>query len=846
MDAPGNFRSLKTNEWKQLQDLADRFEEAWRTADSVDLAAFLPPVGDPLRSEALQEFIKTELEIRWKRDQVATLEEYADKFPELGGVRALAPELVYEEYRVRQVFGDKPSLALYQNRFPDQFPAMQRLVEEQSFATPRTSPPTVRSPEPAPTPPKDKDASAGSFSTIRGVTTSSVTISPGEAYTLVRPIGHGSYADVWQGLAPGGIPVAVKIIRRPIEEDEAKQELKSLELIKELRHPHLLQTQAFWIWEGKLHIVQELADSTLRDRLKACLKEGQSGIPPKELLRYLKEAAEAVDFLHKHRVHHRDIKPENILMVQQHAKVGDFGLARLLQHEQMSVTGGAGTPGYMPPEIWGGKISPQSDQYSLALAYAELRLGRRVISGPSHVEVMLKHLEETPDLAPLDKDEQEVILKALAKKPEQRYRTCAEFVEALEPTLGLSGSATHPLLLAPTPSRRRFLTRAALTLPAAALGGYGFWYFFIRKPPPPPPPPPYLPASCDPAAGAQIVADKDGKRFYDRIHLKYHELQGGEKIVFLLIPQKRPDDPPTFYIMENKVCNELFGKFAAERPDAVRLESPIEPWIESVQLMLEPLFRLDVKKRASYWNWGGFADGKHLGNANPRHPVFGVTWFEANAFAKWMGANINLPTAIQWDKASGFYEYLNTFEEWVKTQRGGKSPDEEVSDEEVLKAWQEFDDYVTSLGRPQGPFQGTWSDDGRLELVSALLTSDPHGAAGRVLVASVREFQSREIAVNRRNQGPLAIGEAKRDISPFGCRDMAGNGEEWLRQGKGEGVDESTEVRGRSYLDRRGPLYYKYLHEARAHQGLAGGIGRRNRYEAFPFLGFRVVLEIPD
>ncbi len=813
MDAPGNFRSLKTNEWKQLQDLADRFEEAWRSADSVDLAAFLPPVGDPLRSEALQEFIKTELEIRWKRDQVATLESYADKFPELGGVRALAPELVYEEYRVRQTFGDKPSLALYQSRFPDQFPAMQRLVEEQSFATPRTNPPTARSPEAAPTPPKD--ASAGSFSTLRGVTTGSFTIAPPGEYTLVKPIGHGSYADVWQGLAPGGIPVAVKIIRRPIEEDEAKQELKSLELIKELRHPHLLQTQAFWIWEGKLHIVQELADSTLRDRLKACLKEGQSGIPAKELLQYLKEAAEALDFLHKHRVHHRDIKPENILMVQQHAKVGDFGLARLLQHEQMSVTGGAGTPGYMPPEIWGGKIYPQSDQYSLALAYAELRLGRRIISGQSHVEVMLKHLEETPDLEPLPKEEQAVILKALAKKPEQRYRTCAEFVEALEPGLGLSKRDIQ-LFPPPPASRRRFLTTAVLLLPTVALGGYGVWYFFIREPTPPspPPPPPYLPPNCDPAANANIVEDKNGKRFYDRVHLKNHELQGGEKIVFLLIPQKWPDDPPTFYMMQNKVCNELFGKFAAERSDAVRLESPIEPWIRSIQLMLEPVVGLQVDNRIWYWNWGGVADEESLGNANPRHPAFGMTWPEADAFAKWMGGNINLPTAIQWDKASGFYEYLRTFEEWVKSQPDGKPP---RADD--LESWQKFDEYLTSLGRPEGPFLEQWRES---------------------------EEEKTEIAVTRFEEGPLQVGEAKRDLSPFGCRDMAGNGEEWIRQGKSEGVDEFIEVRGRSYLDRRGPLYYKYLHEARADQGLAGGKGRHNRYEAFPFLGFRVVLEIPD
>src|SRR5439155_12305004 len=118
--------------------------------------------------------------------------------------------------------------------------------------------------------------------------------------------------------------------------DEAKRELESLELVKKLRHPFLLQTQAFWQFEDRLTIVMELADGSLRDRLKECKAAGLPTIPDAELLSYFREAAEALDFLHRKRVLHRDIKPDNILMLSQHAKLADFGLARVYEHTQRS------------------------------------------------------------------------------------------------------------------------------------------------------------------------------------------------------------------------------------------------------------------------------------------------------------------------------------------------------------------------------------------------------------------------------------------------------------------------------------------------------------------------------
>src|SRR5262249_2160753 len=106
MSRPADLGHLKSTEWNRLQELADRFEkactEAGPRADLVDLAAFLPQPDDPLRIVALHELIKTDVEIRWRRGQKMPLERYLDRFPELGAAETLPPELIYEEYCVRQ------------------------------------------------------------------------------------------------------------------------------------------------------------------------------------------------------------------------------------------------------------------------------------------------------------------------------------------------------------------------------------------------------------------------------------------------------------------------------------------------------------------------------------------------------------------------------------------------------------------------------------------------------------------------------------------------------------------------------------------------------------------------
>src|SRR5262249_54143129 len=158
-------------------------------------------------------------------------------------------------------------------------------------------------------------------------------------------------------------------------------ELRSLDVLKTLRHPNLLAVFGAWQASGFLVIAMELADRTLLDRLQETTAQGESGIPYDELYRYMEEAAQGIDYLNqpdekhgdsaKEAIQHRDIKPQNIFLMGGGVKIGDFGLLRILKK---TVTGHTGslTLSYAAPEFFMGHTSRYSDQYSLAVTYCQL------------------------------------------------------------------------------------------------------------------------------------------------------------------------------------------------------------------------------------------------------------------------------------------------------------------------------------------------------------------------------------------------------------------------------------------------------------------------------------------
>lgn len=265
-------------------------------------------------------------------------------------------------------------------------------------------------------------------------------------YTLKRRIGAGSYGEVWMADAPGGITKAVKFIYGCHNENRATNELKSLNKIKQVRHPFLLSLERIEVVDSRLVIVSELADMSLNDRFLACCDEGLPGIPRNELLGYLKDTADALDYISEaHSLQHLDIKPENLLLVGGHVKVADFGLVKEVRDATQSLMSGL-TPAYAPPELFDGRPNRTSDQYSLAVVYAEMVSGKRPFGGTTAAQLAVQHMQAKPHLRHLPPRDQDIVFKALAKDPLLRFPSCREFVEELISREGRS-----------TPKKRRRL-----------------------------------------------------------------------------------------------------------------------------------------------------------------------------------------------------------------------------------------------------------------------------------------------------------------------------------------------------------------------------------------------------
>ena len=198
-----------------------------------------------------------------------------------------------------------------------------------------------------------------------------------------------------------------------------------------MRHPFLLSLERIEVVDGQLLIVTELAEASLKERFDQCVSEGLPGIPRDELMRYMQDAADVLDYMSEaHSLQHLDIKPENLLMLAGRVKVADFGLVKDIHDATASMMGGL-TPLYAPPEVFDGRPSRWSDQYSLAIVYQEMLTGELPFPGTTAIQLARQHLNAKPRLSALPECEQEVIAQALRKTPQERFTSCRELVDAI-------------------------------------------------------------------------------------------------------------------------------------------------------------------------------------------------------------------------------------------------------------------------------------------------------------------------------------------------------------------------------------------------------------------------------
>ena len=262
-------------------------------------------------------------------------------------------------------------------------------------------------------------------------------------YKIVRELGRGAMGVVYHAVDPNiGRPVAIKTIylggpRKPEEIDRMRERLfREARSAGILSHPGIVTIYDVEHQGDLAYIAMEFVDGPTLDNLMS----RPQPLPADQMFSILNQTAAALDYAHERGIVHRDIKPANIMVTANGtAKITDFGIAKVTASEQFTMTGTiVGTPHYMSPEqVQGQPIDGRSDQFSLAVIAFEMLTGEKPYTGEHLTTVVYKIVAEEPvpanRLNPSVSGAIETVLKrGLAKRSDARYRTCQDFVEALD------------------------------------------------------------------------------------------------------------------------------------------------------------------------------------------------------------------------------------------------------------------------------------------------------------------------------------------------------------------------------------------------------------------------------
>ncbi len=276
-------------------------------------------------------------------------------------------------------------------------------------------------------------------------------------YHLLRLIGSGGMGEVYLAEDPTiRRQVAIKVLRidtpssaeRASDSEGIRLFLREARAVAQLDHPHILPL--FDYGEERVQGAS-LAFLVMPYRSEGSLlqwieqHDHAAAFSPQELISIVQQAADALQYAHNHNVIHQDVKPSNFLIRSATDNTGsaqrldillaDFGVAKISTATTSNSQGIRGTPKYMAPEQWNGEAVPASDQYALAIMVYELLTGRTPFTG-TPLQLMYQHIH-TPPPAPstqnprLSSTIDQVILRTLAKRPEERFSSITAFAQAL-------------------------------------------------------------------------------------------------------------------------------------------------------------------------------------------------------------------------------------------------------------------------------------------------------------------------------------------------------------------------------------------------------------------------------
>jgi serine/threonine protein kinase/formylglycine-generating enzyme required for sulfatase activity len=426
-------------------------------------------------------------------------------------------------------------------------------------------------------------------------------------YEVIDVLGAGGMGQVFEvrNVISGRVE-AMKILLPDLNNnpEAAQRFIREIQVVAALDHPNIAALRTAQRVGNQLVMIMEFVPGTTLMR-----KCKSAPIAVEEGLTYVTQALSALAYAHRKGVVHRDIKPANMMITPEgQVKLMDFGIAKSLCDRSLTRTGTTlGSVHYMSPEQVDpktGVVDGRSDLYSLGVVLYEITTGRRPFDADSDYAIMAAQVQ-TPPVPPINLDPRlsvalnNIVLRALAKDPGQRYQTAEDFLDAIEQccppaarhkyaktpwlTNGIVSEVPSTLVAQKNPRNQRWLARAGLVVAIVM---------------------------------ATIVLSVFLYRFLHRTHQAVLALPSGDMVLVeagqaLLGRYRQAVRVESFYIDKTEVTNRAYLAFCRET---------------------------------------GYPEPPGAQQAPPENPVVNVTFDDARAFAHW--AKKRLPTAIEWEKAA--------------------------------------------------------------------------------------------------------------------------------------------------------------------------------------------------